>query len=533
MRPTGPTLTAHVIAAALLHAAVVVGMVTGLAAGARAETLVVAAVETPKGFDGDALKPATQNVVTQVYEGLTKYAYKKDEQGRTVIDGSRVVPHLAESWTVSEDGRTYVFKLRRGVRSPFGNELTAEDVVWGWEKSFAQKRTGNFIARVSSVAKVDAVSRYEVKFTLEAPSLIFLRALTLYTPGIYDSTEMKKHATPADPWALKWLEGHTAGFGAYHLESLRAGEAAVFVANPNYFKGKPFFDRVVYREVPSAASRVTLLKAGQVQWTEALTLKQVVDLRKDPRVKVESDEATGHASVRMNARYEPFDDVRVRRALLYAADYDALNEAVFEGLGTQARSIVPPIIEGHDGSAWTYKTDVAKAKRLLAESGHPDGIDLTLEYSDIFWWEEPLAIQLKGQLGRAGIRAQLKRITSSEMRSRTAPGKRDLPFFTFQDNPIVLDPVYALFINAHAEGASNRNDYRNLEFDRLVDLARVEQDRDRRNDLVRRAQRLHVEDATWVMTLYPGAHEAMARCIEGYVWQPDYHERWAELRCRK
>ena len=179
-----------------------------LAAGsASAATLVVAATKTPGGFDGDALKPNTQNVVVQVYEGLTKYGYKKDAKtGRMVVDPATILPHLAQKWTVSPDGKTYTFELRKGVKSPFGNELTSADVVWGWEKSQAQKRTGAFIAKAASVNKVEAVDRYNVSFTLDAPSGIFLPALTLYTPSLYDSTEVKKYVTPEDPWALKWID---------------------------------------------------------------------------------------------------------------------------------------------------------------------------------------------------------------------------------------------------------------------------------------------------------------------------------------
>jgi ABC-type transport system substrate-binding protein len=493
------------------------------------QTLIIAATRTPGGFDGDALRPNTQNVVVQTYEGLTRYALVRGRDGRVRIDGANVEPHLAESWRVSEDGKTYVFKLREGVRSFFGNELTAEDVVWGWRKSLAQNRTGAFIARVSSVTAVEAVSRYEVRFVLSSPNAIFLRALTLYTPSIYDSVVMKQNATPDDPWALRFLENNTAGFGPYHLQALRPNQEAIYVANPNYFKGAPHFQRVVYREVPSAANRVALMRAGQAQWTEELTQRQIVEMQRDRRVRVEKEEGTGHASVRMTPKFEPFGDRRIRQAFLYATDYDAINKAVFEGLGTQAKSIVPPAIEGHDPSGWTFSTDVERAKRLLGEAGKPNGVTATLEYAEIFWWEEQLAIQLRSQLARANITLELRKISDSDMRARTAPNRRDLPLFTFMDNPIVMDPVYALYLNAHSDGASNRNDYRNPAFDDIVNRALVEQNRDRRVELAKEAQRIHSADATWLMTLYPGTFEAMAPNIRGWVWQPDLHERWADL----
>ena len=497
-----------------------------------AQTLVVAALKTPGGVDGDALKPGTQNVVTQVYEGLTAYARTLDADGNGRLDFTRVVPHLAESWTVSPDGRTYVFRLRQGVRSIHGNELTADDVVWSWRKSIEQKRTGLFIASVSGVETFEKLDRYEVKFSLKAPSQVFLHLLTNYVPAVYDSTETRKHATPDDPYALKWIDANTAGFGAYHMESLRQGEQAIFVANPNYFGPAPHYKRVVYREIPSGAARYQLLLAGQAQWIEELTHKQVAELRRDRRVKVSGVEGTAMASLRMNTRFKPFDDVRVRRAMALATDYDGINAAVFEGLGTRPVSVVPPIIPGHLASLPRIEPDIAKAKALLAEAGHADGIDVTIEYAGLEWWEEGIAIQMQRSLAAAGIRATPKRITDADMRARSAINRRDLPLFTFKDFPFALDPIYKMFNDAHQKGASNRNDYNNAAFDKLLDDAAVEIDPAKRLAMGEAAQRLHAEDATWVYIAYPGHFEAMPTCMRGYTWYPDYHERWRELSCQ-
>jgi ABC-type transport system substrate-binding protein len=498
---------------------------------AVAQTLVVAALKTPGGVDGDALKPGTQNIVTQVYEGLTAYARSVDADGVGRLDFTRVVPHLAESWTVTADGRVYDFRLRAGVRSFFGNEMTAADVVWGWEKSIAQKRTGQFIASVTGVEKIEALGRHEVRFTLRAPSQVFVHLLTNYVPAIYDSTEVRRHATADDPWALKWIDANTAGFGAYHMESVRQGEQAVFVANPNYFGGVPHYKRVIYREIPSGAVRYQLLLAGQAQWIEELTHKQVAEMRRDRRVKVVGVEGTAMASVRMNTRFKPFDDVRVRRAFALATDYDGINTAVFEGLATRPRSIVPPIIPGHLAALPLVEPDVARARALLAEAGFANGLDVTLEYAGLEWWEEGIAIQMQRSLAAAGIRVTPKRITDADMRARSAINRRDLPMFTFKDFPFALDPIYKMFNDAHQKGAANRNDYNNPEFDRLLDAAAVEIDPARRLAMGEAAQRLHAEDATWVYIGYPGHFEAMPPCMRGYTWYPDYHERWRELRC--
>ena len=414
----------------------------GLAAPALAQTLVVAALKTPGGVDGDALKPGTQNAVTQVYEGLTAYARTVDADGVGRLDFTKVVPHLAEGWTVTPDGRTYVFTLRKGVRSFFGNEMTAADVVWGWEKSIAQKRTGLFIANVTGVEKIEALDTHVVRFSLRAPSMVFLHLLTNYVPAIYDSTEVRKHATPEDPWALRWIDANTAGFGPYHMESVRQGEQAIFVANPNYFGGAPHYKRVVYREIPSGSSRYQLLLAGQAQWIEELTHKQVADLRRDRRVKVVGVEGTAMASVRMNTRFKPFDDVRVRRAMALATDYDGINAAVFEGLATRPRSIVPPIIPGHLASLPLVQPDAARAKALLAEAGYPNGFDTEIVSYVLPQW----GAAVQGFLGAVGIRAKLSQLQVQAVVQRNQRGESPSNLgswgsFSINDVSAIL-PVY-------------------------------------------------------------------------------------------
>ncbi len=520
----GKTRTGILASTAL---AAVVSLTAGLAS---AETLIVASPQVPEGFDGDALKAHTQNVVVQTYENLVVYG-KKEVDGRLANDPSTVEPHLAESWTISEDGKTWVFKLREGILSPYGNELTADDVEWSWAKSFDQKRTGNFIARVSNVSAVKAISKYEVEFTLSAPSSIFLKALTLYVPGIYDSTEMKKHATDDDPWALEWIQSNTAGFGAYHLDSLRPDDQAVFVANPNYFLDQPYFDRVIYKEVPSEASRVTLLKAGQVQLIDRPSIQKVVDLQNDPNVKVDRASGRSIASARMNPKCEPFDNALVRQAVNYAIDKDALNTAVFAGQADIARSIVPPIVDGYNPNHFPYDHNPEKAKELLSEAGFPDGITepIQLLYADAYWHQEPIAIQLADQLKRVGINVQPTRVTTSEMRAKGAPKEQSMCFFTWEDGPIVLDPVYSMYLMAHSKGVSNRAAYSNPKVDELIDKSREELDATKRLAMMDEAQRLWIEDAPWVLTTYPATFEAMAPNVSGWVHYPDEHERWREL----
>jgi ABC-type transport system substrate-binding protein len=501
------------------------------AAAQPGQSIVVAAVAAPRGVDGDVWVPGSIEAVVNVYESLVRYARRTGANGQVEIDPERIEPHLAESWTVSPDGKEYVFTLRRGVRSFFGNELTAADVVFGYEKSRSQGRTGRFIAEASRVESVEALSSHQVRYRLSEPNNLFLRALTHYVPMVVDSTEAKKHATPEDPYATRWLATNTAGFGAYHMQTNRAGEGAVFVANPNYFGGRVALQRVVYREVPSSATRMSLLQAGQVHIAEELSQTQVRELRNDRRVQVASALGTGSATVRMNPGIAPFDDARIRRAIIHAVDFDALNRSVFEGLGTRSRSILPPSIPGYV-EAYTYERDLDRARALLREAGHPDGIEVTLNYTTAFWWEEPLVLQLRSQLAQAGIRVNPVRLANTEFAARGAIGRRDLPFATHLANVFVLDPGYALFLSAHSRGSSNRNNYAVPEFDRLVETGIAARDPEEAKAAVAAAQRRHAEDATFIDTFFPGTFVPMHTCIRGWIWYPTNRVVWRDLSCQ-
>jgi ABC-type transport system substrate-binding protein len=100
---------------------------------------------------------------------------------------------------------------------------------------------------VAQVNDVVALGKYEVAYKLNRPNAFLLPILTSFVPGIYDSVEARNHVTPEDPWAVKYIQFNTMGFGAYTLQSLKPGEEAIYVANPNYFRGKPSYDHVVYR----------------------------------------------------------------------------------------------------------------------------------------------------------------------------------------------------------------------------------------------------------------------------------------------
>lgn len=497
------------------------------------QTLVVAAPQAPTGFDGDIPKVATRQMIVQTNESLVRFKRVDGPDGRPQLDPNQIEGNLAESWTVSPDGKTYVFSLRKGVKSPWGNEMKADDIVWSLERAWANKRTSFFLYNLIGVDGFSKSGDYEVTIRMRNPSRLLLPMLTMYFPTLHDRTQVLKHATPDDPFGNRYIDQNLVGFGAYYIDTFKPGEQVVLRANPNYFRGKPYYDRIIYREVPSLSNRVALLKTGQVQWLEDTPLKQVADLKRDRSVKVESVVGTQPAAVKFNINIKPFDDKRIREAVVLATDFDAFNKSVFEGLGEPVTSIVPPTVPGHVAAFTRPKRDIARARQLLAEAGYPNGIELPYLYAGTYWWMEPVSIQLQSQLAEAGIRLKIQRIPDPEFVNRGLIKTRDMPMFPGGDATFVLDPVFTAWIFAFHQGVANRNAYKNDEVESLIRQALIELDDTKRKDLVAQAQRVHAADNDWVMLYYPGVHQVMNRCISGWVWYPDDWPRFADLSCKR
>ena len=239
---------------------------------------------------------------------------------------------------------------------------------------------------------------------------------------------------------------------------------------------------------------------------------------------------TQPATVRLNAHYAPYNDARVRAALAYATNYDEINKSVFEGLGTRVRSIVPPTVPGSI-VANHIDHDVAKARSLLAEAGYPNGIDLTLNYAGIYWWMEPVAIQLKNEWAEAGIRLKLERLPDPEFVQRSLIPKRDIPMELNGDATFVLDPMFTIWIFAYSGGTANRSHFDNPEFDKIVLAALNEPDKQKRMEEVRQLQQMHADANDWIMLYYPGVYGIMGKCIQGWTWYPDDWPRFYDLKC--
>lgn len=509
------------------------------AASKSSSTLIIGAAATPTTLDPEfASSPQDREVDVSTYDRFTQFKITQDSQGNTVADlKAPVSPLLAESWQVSSDGRKYTIHLRRGVKSFFGNELTAEDIKWSWDRVFGLNSQGLFPLGVASIRSKTAyrvAGKYTLEVTLPEPNPLLMIVQATPVPGavFYDSTEVKKHATADDPWARRWLASNTASFGPYHAKSFTPGQQVEYVANPNYFRGKPAAERVIYKEAPSSASRLSLLRAGAIDIAEDLLVRERMSLGGAPGVKVIDIAGNFGAIVGLNNSIEPFTDRRVRQAIAYAMPVDGIIKTVYFNDPT-VRLFKGPVPDQYPGypNYWPYQPrDIEKAKELLAAAGRGSGFSFDLTYTLVFPEQEQIAEVIRTALKDIGVEVRLQKLTPAKYQEQYYGHKAQAVIV--QDAPFVADGSYAEFLYfGPGKGAvGNWINYRDKAAQDLIMESLGTPNLKERYAKATRAARAIVDDAPWAMYLGTGFHLAMRSDVTGFAWRPHNLVHFYDLR---
>src|SRR6266566_2089195 len=332
---------------------------------------------------------------THIAYSFTHSRLLKHKAGPAIQPGTFPIEgDLAESWTQPND-TTYIFKLRKGVRwqnkPPVnGRELTAEDVVYSVERF--KTVTGNANAyMLSSVDKVEATDKHTVKFTLKEPYVWFLDMLAnSHAVAIIAKECVEKFGDLKRPESV-------VGSGPWMLDSYRPNVGYTFVRNPGYFvAGQPYIDKVEAGVDEDNASRMAAFIAGKYDlgWEYQGVINrvdwvQIKDTLKQKRPRLQTAEYPNAVMTHISMRTDkaPFSDVRVRRAMSLAIHRQGIVDAVFEGAGAfnppvpaALKEWSVPMSQLGEGARW-YKYDLAQAKKLMAEAGHPNGFQATMDFT--------------------------------------------------------------------------------------------------------------------------------------------------------
>jgi peptide/nickel transport system substrate-binding protein len=495
--------------------------------------LVVAVTSTPDGLDPNVhFSIGANQAEHHLYYPLFAYRKTENETGLMVpdFDIANWQGVLAESYTLSEDGTTLTIKLRPGVISAAGNEMTAEDLKWTWDRGFAIPGEGQF--QIQTVLGIPEPSwRVVDKYTFEVKTpkrnAILPYELAMEKFGIvFDSAVAKQHVTDEDPWANKWLATNAAGFGPYALESYTPGTSVVLTANPNWFQGKPYFDKVELREVPSAANRSLLVQSGEVDVALDIPPRELNTLKSNSAVKIWSTPGNIVTRVGFNLTIPPFDNIDFRRALLHATPVDAILKTVFFGFGTPLKSPLPATWPGYDPSFWNYDYDVEKAKALLEKSGQ-SGYKMNLSYPSSNQVHADFLTIMKSAFEEIGIEVDLRGVPDATYFGAVSRG--EYPQFIYENFPIIPDAGYGFNIAYPCKAPFNPENYCNPRVDELLDKAKETLDLEDRLSIYKEVQKIIVEDAPEIWIAMPGWHAVTKPGLKGMNWNPDNATSWYDL----
>ena len=380
-------LNRGIMAVVLLAASVALPGARSLAAETSKDTLVIVSEMGPNGLD--TMVPTANDhsrmVVWQAYDRLVSHGEKTLSDGTISYDAKVVTPELAESWEASDDGKTYVFHLRKDASFHDGTPVTAKDVKWSFDRAIA---AGGFPAvqmAAGSLVKPEqfsVIDDHTFKATFDQFNKLTMPDLVVPVPVIVNSELAKKHATPQDPWAFDWVSRNDCGGGAFKVESWSPGQQTVFTRFDDWKSGPlPKLKRVVYRQIASAGTRRALLEKGDVDMSVGLPPKDYAELAEQGKVKVIGVPVQNDlVFVDMNVKIPPFDNPKVRDAVSYAIPY---KEIISSALYNRAK----PMFGGDPSQPYPSATwpvpikhgqDLEKAKKLLTEAGFPNGFKTTL-----------------------------------------------------------------------------------------------------------------------------------------------------------
>ncbi len=304
-------------------------------------------------------------------------------------DGLGLQPGLATKWAFGDGGKTLTVTLRQGVKFSDGTPMTAEDVQWSLNRARDPKE-GAWNSLLSSVDAVDIADPSTIVLKLKHPDPTLLPVLATFNTGILPSKKfMAAPGATLDEKAKAFAE-KPIGTGPFMLVEWQRGVVMKLARNPYHWRlapdGKPFpyIDALEFPVIPDDATRLLKLKAGELGGSEFIPYARVAELKADPNLDMQLWPSTKINYMTMNVRpklkdgsFNPLSNVKVRQALNYATNKDALIAITTRGLGKPMKSMMSAATPLMDGNAPPYPYDLAKAKQLLAESGVAPGFELT------------------------------------------------------------------------------------------------------------------------------------------------------------
>lgn len=433
------------------------------------------------------------------------------------------IPALAESWTISPDSKTYTFKLRSGVKFHDGTLFDAEAAKFNLDRLLDKANASTKRVDIEVIQSVQAPNRQTLVIMLSQPLASLLAYLADFQGMMASPAAVKR--------AGRDFTRRPVGTGPFKLVEWVQDDHITLERNAEYWdKNRPSLDRVVFQIIPDSTVRFTGLQAASLDLALGVPPQNLVALRSPGSELRLMEQASLLAyEIRLNAQRPPFNNTTLRQALWHAIDPGVLTRNVLFGNGTVAPGPLAPTSWAFDPSFSRPGRDVALAKQKLRQGGSPDGYSFTYDVRNI-----PVHIQmaeaLAAQAAEAGIRMKIRVMEINAVLDAVNKGN-----FEASDGVLVniVDPDRMMFSYYSSKGVNNYGRYSNPTVDDLLIRARVTTDLTQRARLYHQAQRIVVEDAVRIPTVFQSDHFVMSKNVTGVTLYADGMLRLHDVRLSK
>lgn len=474
-----------------------------------------------------------------VYDNLVQFKY-----GSTEIE-----PALATSWEISEDGLAYTFKLRKGVyfhKTKFfkqKSEFTSKDVVFSLKRQFDKNHPYNKIGGafkywsamdMSNIVKdVIAVDKYTVKITLKKKEAPFLANLAMEFAMILSSDY-------ADMLAKKGKENNLGkkpvGTGPFVFKKWVKDDKIIYTANKNYWNGRPYLNKLIFKVITNNSVRAAELKAGSIHVMDFPNPAEVSTLEANDGIKLVKQEGLNVGYLAFNQERKPFDNKLVRQAISHAINMKGIVDSVYEGLGKVATNPIPPTMWSYNKNLTGYEYSPEKAKELLKKAGFENGFETNIWAMPVARPYNPngrkVAEAMQADLAKVGIKVKIVSYDWGTYLKKSSNGEHDMVLLGWTGDNGDPDNFLNVLLGKHAamqKPSQNRAFWKNDEFTALIDEAKTTTDVAKRTALYEKAQLIFEEEAAWKPVAHSIVVVPMLNKVNGFKIDPVGKRRFKEV----
>ena len=483
-----------------------------------------------RGGDSISLDPISESdgesfrVTGQIYENLVTYA--KDDM--------TIVPGLAESWEVSDDGMTYTFELKQGVTFHDGADFNAQAVVDNFERWLNGTEEqypyfGSFGGFKGSpdlvIDAVKAEGEHTVVFALNRPSSPFLRNLAQSAIAIASPKAIKEDADK--------LKEAPVGTGPYQFVEWKKGDRITIERYEDYHGEAAKIKQVIFRVIPDNTTRFNALQNGEIDLMDGLnpTDREHVEANGDLSLYVRPSMNVGY--IGFNVEKAPFDDVKVRQALNMATNKAEIIDSFFAGGAEPAKNPMPPAVEGYNDAIEDYPYDLDAAKKLLAEAGHADGFEIDLWYMPVArpYMPEGMKVAeiLQAEWQKIGVTVHLKTVDWATYAATLRTGEWGAFMIGWTSDNGDPDSFLNVLLGGGNINGTNFARYNNPAVNKLLQAGQSEMDSQKRRELYEEAQVFIKEDAPWIPLVHSNPLIAGVKGLKGYTPHPSEGDLFSRL----